>query len=252
MQQKKNKKVNIKNNKNIKKIKKIKPVKKKKKIKIKYKRVFILLFVLVVIILSIIKFMNLKITNIYILNDNFMNSKFKDQIVIDIARISHYPKTLVYTTSKIKSNLEKNVYIKSAKVSKKFLTQVNIKIEENYPIFYYKPDEKTILLDGTKVDEVFSIPMVINYIPNLKYQDFIEKMGLLDADILSRISQIKYDPSDYDDERFLLYMNDGNCVYINLYKFSNLNKYIEIVKNFGEKKGIVYLDSGNYFEIIEN
>ena len=47
-------------------------------------------------------------------------------------------------------------------------------------------------------------------------------------------------------------MNDGNYVYINLYKFLNLNKYIEIVKNFGNKKGIIYLDSGNYFEIKEN
>lgn len=224
-------------------------LKPKRKIKIKYHRVFILLLILLIIVLSLIYLFNLKITNIYIISDDLV---FNDQEIIDIASLSDYPKALTLSPYKIKNTLEDNIYIRKAKVTKKFLTQIYIEIEENYPIFFYKPDNKTILKDGTKVDTNSVVPMVINYIPNLKYQNFIEKMGLLDYNILKRISQIKYDPSEYDDERFLLYMNDGNYVYINLYKFNNLNKYIEIIKNFGNKKGIVYLDSGNYFEIIEN
>lgn len=226
-------------------VKKIKP---KKKVKIKYKRVFVFILILLIIILSLIFFVNLKITNIYVAGDYNI---LKEQEIIDIASISDYPKTLFFPSSRIKKNLLDNIYIKNAKVTKKNLTHVYITVEENYPLFFYKTDNKTILLDGSKVDKIFDVPTVINYIPNLKYQSFVEKMGLLDKDILERISEIKYDPSDYDDERFLLYMKDGNYVYINLYKFSNLNKYIEIIKNFGNKKGIVYLDSGNYFEIIE-
>lgn len=225
--------------------KKIKP---KKKIKIKYTRVFIFLTVLLVFILMLTFIINLKITNIVVIGDYNI---LKEQEIIDIASISNYPKTFIVPSSKIKKNLEDNIYIKSVKVKKKYLTQVYITVEENYPLFFYKTDNKTVLLDGSKVEKIFSVPTVINYIPNLKYQSFIEKMGLLEHNILERISEIKYDPSDYDDERFLLYMKDGNYVYINLYKFSNLNKYIEIVKNFGNKRGIVYLDSGNYFEIIE-
>lgn len=225
--------------------KKIKP---KKKIKIKYTRVFIFLTVLLVFILMLTFVINLKITNIVVIGDYNI---LKEQEIIDIASISNYPKTFTVPSSKIKKNLEDNIYIKSVKVKKKYLTQVYITVEENYPLFFYKTDNKTVLLDGSKVEKIFSVPTVINYIPNLKYQSFIEKMGLLEHNILERISEIKYDPSDYDDERFLLYMKDGNYVYINLYKFSNLNKYIEIVKNFGNKRGIVYLDSGNYFEIIE-
>ncbi len=228
--------------------KKLKKAKPKKRIKIKYNRVLILILIILVIILFLTFIINLKVTNIYIIGNDLV---FKDQEIIDMALLSDYPKTLTLSSSKIKHNLENNIYIKSAKVIKKGLTHIYITVEENYPLFFYKTDNKTILLDGSKVDKVFSVPTVINYIPNLKYQSFIEKMGLLDNNILERISEIKYDPSDYDDERFLLYMKDGNYVYINLYKFSNLNKYIEIVKNFGNKKGIVYLDSGNYFEIIE-
>ena len=209
--------------------------------------------VLVLLIMYIIGFLCYKvaisrITNIYIKNNEYLS----DQFIIDLAGISNYPKTLNYSCSKISSNLKENSYIKDVKVRKKFLTQVYIEVVENYPLFFYKTDNQTVLLDGEKIDSNDTVPIVINYIPNLKYQEFVEKMGNLDKNILNRISEIKYDPSDYDDERFLLYMNDGNYVYINLYKFLNLNKYIEIVKNFGNKKGIIYLDSGNYFEIKEN
>lgn len=224
----------------------------KKKIKIKYSRVFIFLFVIIAFIIAIVSFYNLRITNIYIVNEYFINNNLKDQDIIDIAGISDYPRTLLFTKNKIEKNLKDNVLILDAKVNKKALTKVYIEITENYPLFFYKTDNKTVLFDGEKVDDIYDVPVVINYVPNLKYQDLITKMGLLDKDILIRISEVKYDPSDYDDERFLLYMKDGNYVYINLYKFENLNKYIEIVKNFGNKKGIVYLDSGNYFEIIEN
>ena len=76
-------------------------------------------------------------------------------------------------------------------------------------------------------------------------------MGLLNKDILIRISEIKYDPNDIDNERFYLTMNDGNYVYLTLNKFDKINNYLEIVKTFNNKKGILYLDSGEYFEIFD-
>ena len=63
------------------------------------------------------------------------------------------------------------------------------------------------------------------------------------------ISEIEYSKNTYDDKRFLLYMNDGNEVYITISRVDLLNKYIDIVKKLNNKKGILYLDSGNYFEI---
>ena len=44
-------------------------------------------------------------------------------------------------------------------------------------------------------------------------------------------------------------MNDNNEVYITISRVDLLNKYIDIVKKLNNKKGILYLDSGNYFEI---
>ena len=67
-----------------------------------------------------------------------------------------------------------------------------------------------------------------------------------------KISDIKYYPNKYDEDRFVLYMNDSNKVYINLAKFKNINKYDEMVTKFEGKTGTLYLDSGNYFSIDKN
>ena len=46
-------------------------------------------------------------------------------------------------------------------------------------------------------------------------------------------------------------MSDGNYVYITLYKLSSIDEYLKITSTLKDKKGILYLDSGNYFEIKE-
>lgn len=81
-----------------------------------------------------------------------------------------------------------------------------------------------------------------------EYDYFIKKISKVDSNILLKISEIEYAKVDVDKQRFLLYMNDGNYVYITLSKIDNLNKYEEIYNSLEGKKGIIYLDSGNYFE----
>jgi len=46
-------------------------------------------------------------------------------------------------------------------------------------------------------------------------------------------------------------MNDGNEVYITLSKITKINKYNEIYSSMDNKKGIIYLDSGDYIEVKE-
>ena len=45
-------------------------------------------------------------------------------------------------------------------------------------------------------------------------------------------------------------MKDGNYVYITLTKIDEINKYLDVLSTLDNKKGILYLDSGNYFEIL--
>ena len=46
-------------------------------------------------------------------------------------------------------------------------------------------------------------------------------------------------------------MNDGNEVYTTISKLDKLNKYESIVAKLNGKRGILYLDSGNYLEVKE-
>jgi len=160
----------------------------------------------------------------------------------------------VYTFSNFSSTIEKrltkNSFITDAKVSKKWFTTVTIEVKENLPLYYYVPNSKTVLSDKKEINENFSVPTVINYIPDKIYKNFIAEMNAIDYSILTRMSEIKYDPNDVDEERFLITMNDGNYVYLTLDKYSKIDKYLEIIKKFDNKKGILYLDSGEYFKIL--
>ena len=76
-------------------------------------------------------------------------------------------------------------------------------------------------------------------------------MNKVNDSVKSQISEIRYYPNEQDDDRFLLHMNDGNVVYLTLTKFSQINYYESVLDQLEEKKGILYLDSGNHFKIME-
>ena len=189
----------------------------------------------------------MKITNIVIKNNNYLT----DQEIIELAGISNYPESLANSSAEIEQRLKTNDLIKGVKVTKKFLTQVYIEVEENRPLFYYNYNNKTVLLDGTNIDDKYPVPTVLNYITDTYYDEFIKELGNLDFSILNNISEIQFDPNDVDDNRFLLTMSDGNYVYVNISTFYKLNKYISIRESLPDKNGILYLDYGNNFEIIE-
>ena len=225
-----------------------KKVKNKTKRKLNKKRFFIVIFILVFLTLISYYIFNVKIKNIYIRGNIFLT----DQEIIDISGLKNYPKSIDNFSYKIEKKLENNKYILSAKVKKKkFISSIYIDIKENYPLYYYQPDAKVILYDGKSVNENFSIPTVINQIPNTIYEKFLKNMGSVDINVLNRISEIEYLPNEVDQERFFLIMNDGNYVYLTLSKFLAINKYLDMVKSFDNKKGIFYLDSGEYFDIFD-
>lgn len=231
-------------NKKIKKVKKVR--------RIKYGRIFIIFILLFLIIYLLCNLVDFKIKNIFISN----NSILSDQEIIELANIDDYPSIFKYSDYEIERKIEKNIYIKNATVTKKGLSKVYIDIEENYPLFYNSTSSATVLKDSSTVGDNFNIPTLINYVPDTIYDSFVKKMGLLDKNILGKISEIEYKPNEVDENRFLFYMNDGNYVYLTLSSFENINKYLDIVvqiiDKYENKKGILYLDDGGYFEILKN
>ncbi len=217
--------------------------KKKRRIKL----IPVLLLLLVIGMLVSFAFSR-KITNIYVSNNKY----YSDQEIIELAKISNYPSILNNQPWIIKRRLEKDKLILSAKVSLRYFSKIYIKIEENRPLFYNSSNLKTVLLDGSEVDGNYESATLINYVPDTIYPNFVKSLKKIDEEVLNRVSEIKYDPNDVDSERFLFMMDDGNYVYITLSKIENINNYIDIIKNFDSKKGILYLDSGEYFKILDN
>jgi len=219
-----------------------------KKRKLKIRNVFLFLIFVCVIFLLFTYLSEKRIKSIIVKNNSF----YDDWQIIEIAGLDDYPKTFENFSIAVEKKLKENSYIKDADVSKKWFTTIVIEIEENLPLFYYVPNSKTVLSNKKEVSDNFSVPTVINYIPDKIYDDFIAEMNDINYSILTRMSEIKYDPNDVDEERFLITMNDGNYVYLTLDKYSKIDKYLDIIKRFDNKKGVLYLDSGEYFKIFES
>lgn len=226
----------------------VKQKKKKKKFRIKFKVLFITFFVLYIIGNIIYNTIDKPISNIYIKGNKYLT----DWEVIKAASLDNYPPTLLTPSSKIESNLEKNILVKSATVYKKRFTVVYIEVEENRPIYYDQIYHKTVLLDGTKVDTKYDVPILNSTINEDDYKVFIEAMRKIPTQVLNKMSEITYSPDDVDSERYVISMTDGNYVYITLKKLGAINLYNDYVKQFNNKKGILYLNSGDYFKIMEN
>lgn len=220
----------------------------KKKIKIKFIPIFIFMFFITTCYFIFVFVSELPIKNIYIKGNYIL----KDQEIIDIAKLSNYPSFLKTSSKDMKKKLSNNPYISKVNIDKKIYNTVIIDIEEAIPLFI-NTDNMLVLSNKKEVsnDYNISVPTLINYVPDTKYIDLINKIKKINKDIWGLVSEIKYASTEQDKDRFGLYMNDGNLVYLTLTKFDKLNYYKDIINEFDCQKGILNLDSGNHFEIKE-
>lgn len=216
-----------------------------KKRKLNIKRFLITIFILLLLILIMAYLLNLPVKNIYITGNNIL----KDKEIIEISNLDEYPPYIKTYFSNIKENLLKNKYIKEVKITRKLFSKIYIEIEEYKPLYIY--NENIVLSSKEQVKNTHNIdyiPYVTNNIEDI-YNEFTESFSKINNDIIVKISHIEYVPNEVDKERFILYMVDSNYVYITLSKIEKLNKYNSIVQKLDGKKGIIYLDSGDYVEI---
>lgn len=225
-----------------------KKIKKRKKLRVF--RLFLLLLILGLVYLLLDSYLNTKIKNIVIKNTTYL----KDQAILEMANLDDYPSFYWTSSNSIKRRLLSSPFIKEVKVDKKFYHVIEITIEEYEILFQKESDGKVVLENKEELipdTKILGIPSLMNYVPDTKYDAFIKGMTEMDSSIKSKISEIQYDPNEFDKDRFLLYMDDGNSVYLTLTKFDMINHYNEVLPQLEGKKGILYLDSGNHFEIKE-
>lgn len=213
----------------------------------------LLIILCCIVLVSFLTYLYIKlpIKNLIVLNNNYLS----DDYVLEKADLIDYPSFWLNNLSKSKKSLEKDSYIKKVKIKRKFFHKVVIDIEERRALFSKEFDGKIVFDDSNEVEENkninFRIPRLLNYVPDDKYASFIKGMKIIDEDILTKISDIEYVPNELDKDRFLLYMDDSNMVYLTLTKFKMINYYNDVLSQLEERHGILYLDNGNHFQIRE-
>ena len=218
----------------------------KKKVKTKLKRFIIFLIVVILLVLVFFYYRNLRVKNIYVIG----NSYLKEYEIIELSNLKDYPYLYNVSTKNIENVLKENPIINSVNVHKSLLGKITINIEEN-KVLYQNMDGEYTLSNNEKISlgkEVLGVPQLINSCDEV-CEKLVNKLVLVDKNILNHISEIEYKPNDLDKERFMFYMSDGNYIYVTLSKLNVINSYNEIYPTLEGKKGILYLDSGNHFEI---
>ena len=221
-----------------------------KKIKKKKKKIFKLVGLLASIILVALYILNVRIHNIYVKNNHLLS----DQEVIELAGIEKYPKLFSISTRKMINKIKMSQVVESVKIKKNIFGRIDIEINEYNMVLKDEVDNGIYLASGEKIktdEAILGIPSLINVADQDILKDFLKKLDKVDKDMLANISEIEFTPNEYEKDLFLLYMNDGNYVYITTLRLNNLNKYGDVLKQLDGKKGILYLDSGNHFKVME-
>lgn len=219
--------------------------KKNKKRKLRIFRVIKTFFVLCIALLVLYLITLIPTRGYYVINNNY----YSDDEILEILKLNNKSSFLLTNQSSINSKVKKNEILKKVKLHKKLYLEFELEVLENKIMFYDLKNNKSVLEDGTKVNIKNENYIVLtNEIKDRNiYKKLAKKMLKIDDDILDIISEIKYDPNEVDNERFLFSMNDGNYVYITLSKIKKINSYEKIVESIKDQKGILYLDYGNYF-----
>lgn len=187
----------------------------------------------------------IKVRSFFVYNNKYLT----DEEVLKELKLDKNTSFLLTNKPVEKVYIKKSKLIKDVDIKRTLDLEMKIYVKEYKIIFYDQNDKKTVIENGSKIDYLDNnVPTLINKIDDeAVYKNLVKKMNKVNNNTLDIISEISYAPNGIDKERFLLSMNDGNYVYVTLTKLSKINEYKSIINSVENKKGILYLDYGNYF-----
>lgn len=225
--------------------------KKKAKKKIRFGGILVLIL-FGYLLFSLVSYLaKMPIKQIEIKNNYYLT----DDYIINLLDLNN-KKLLEFSTHRAEKKLNKEDLVISSDIKKNIFGKIVIDVNEE-KILFYNWNNKKIILKTEEIDyqdTYLGVPALINYVPSDVYKEFVKKYSELDRNIIAMISEIEYDPDKLndvvlDETRFLLRMNDGIKVYVNVYNLKKMNNYLEIydaiLKNNSPKNACLYLDSNS-------
>lgn len=225
----------------------MKETKKKKRKKLRLKGLITVLLIIYIIGMGIYYIFVMPVKNISVFGNDLVTEK---EILNKIDLKENTPIIKLHTSS-LKKKIESIDLVHTATIKKNIFGKLTIEIEENKILYYDILNSKYALSDENKIssEDFIGIPTLVNYVPSKIEKKLIQGLAKVDDNIITMISEIEYSPDNYngtviDEERFILRMNDGNTVYVNMVNIEKLNKYQDIYASIAGG-GTLYLDSNS-------
>lgn len=217
-----------------------------------YLTIFFLLICLIIYLqspLSHIKTIQVS-GNLYMTEDELIKE-------INISEQTNYWKV---KPKELEQKLLKNEMVKDVQVEKKFPREIRVSLTEYTKIGYFSKDsqyaivlENGTILPGTKELEG-DAPLMTGFDDEEQLIRLTNELADLSPSILNLISEIHWDPTEENMDTIYLYMTDGYLVKASIRNFSKkMQFYPSIVMQLSDdRKGVIHIGVGAYFEEINN
>lgn len=178
----------------------------------------------------------------------------------DIIEQSHLTTTTnIWTVNReeITKKLRKHPVVKLVEVNRKLPWTINIQLIEHKHIGYVKNESDYIQLLGngslmstTHLSMNGDAPLLVDFNDETVLLALSNELQQLPKSILNLISEIHFNPTEENNSKILLYMNDGFTVDTSTRNFAQKMKaYPSIVSQLDEgSEGVIHMGVGAYFE----
>jgi len=183
------------------------------------------------------------------------NELLSDEEVIEQSGINVGDNIWGSSPKKIRNALIQNHVIYQAEVNRKLPRTIEITLEEFNLLGYIVEDDKQypVLNNGERLAHQQSTgdaPLFVNFTDRDQLDRALEEFEELPKYLFNLISEVHWDPTENNQHKIIVYMNDGYMVSGTIRDFANKMKvYPSIVSQLdSDQKGIVHIGAGAYFE----
>lgn len=158
-----------------------------------------------------------------------------------------------FNSDEIERHIESLEWVESVSVQKKWLTSVEVEIEEFVEMGYLDQGNnyQVVLSNGIVLNQpVTNIegPIFSNFEDEAKREALVEQLVNTEPEVQNLISQIILDPEEERADYITIYMNDGNEIKAILSTLAEkINYYPSVTAQLEEQKGVIDMEVGIYF-----
>ncbi|WP_368654734.1 cell division protein FtsQ/DivIB [Ornithinibacillus sp. 4-3] len=210
------------------------------------------------LLIAIIVYMQSPLSHIKVINVEGIEHVDEQEI---LKRSELNTETNIWTVTKksIEQRIEKHPVVSNVEIRKKLPSTIEINVTEFERVGYVFQDNGYYLLleNGNMLSEpqqpTGDAPLLLQFTDESYLQRMTEELKNLPKSILNLISEIYWNPAEEDENKILLYMNDGIMVDSSIRDFSEKMKiYPSIAAQIEPgSKGILHIGVGAYFEKFE-